>query len=195
MPPKAELTKEKIMNAAFGLVREEGLEALTTRRIAQRLHCSTQPIYSVCGSMEEIRSGVYEMISECATAYMTGYKDDHKSSALNLALGFMLFAQKEKQMFRALYLTGHLQYNPDKDMLLGVHLLGEEASGQYFRSSSRIHKLSAEQRRRTYMKLSIYLVGIGTMLNTGTLQLDMDEVAEMVNEMYEMLLAKEGIQG
>lgn len=194
MPPKAELTKEKIILAAFELVREEGLEALTTRRIAQRLRCSTQPIYSVCGSMEEIRNGVYARASECAKDYMTGYKDDSKSAALNLAIGFMHFAQKEREIFRALYLTGYLQYDPDKDMLLGFKLLGVDAGEHYFQRSSRIYKLSNIQRRRLYLKLTIYLVGIGTLLNTNTLKLDMDEIAEMVVEMYEMLLVKEGIQ-
>ncbi|GFN31161.1 TetR/AcrR family transcriptional regulator [Paenibacillus xylaniclasticus] len=192
MPPKAEVTREMIMNAAFELVREAGLEMLTTRRIAQRLRCSTQPIYSVCGSMEEIRKSVFERITECVRVYMTEYNDSHKSAALNLALGFMQFAQKEKHLFRALYLTGYLQYNSDKDMLLGGYILGAEARDQAFRSGSRIHKLSADSKKNVLMKLSIYLIGIGTMLNTNAMQLEMDEIAKMVTEMYEMLLKNEG---
>ncbi len=193
MPPKAELTREKILNAAFELVREEGLEAMTTRRIAQRLQCSTQPIYSACGNMEQIREAVLARAGECARDYMIGYRDDRYTGALKLALGFMRFAQVERPLFRALYLSGYLQYDPNTDLMLGEKLLGEGTDAGFFRQGSRIHRLTVEQRRQLYKKLSIYLIGIGTMLNTNAMKLEMQEAAAMVTEMYEMLLAKEGI--
>jgi AcrR family transcriptional regulator len=193
MPPKTELTREKILNAAFELVREEGLEVMTTRRIAQRLHCSTQPIYSACGNMEQIREAVLARAGECARDYMTGYRDDRYSAALNLAIGFMQFAQMERHFFRALYLSGYLQYDPNTDLMLGEKLLGDSVDAGYFRQGSRIHSLTVEQRRQMYKKLSIYLIGIGTMLNTNAMKLETQEAADMVAEMYEMLLAKEGV--
>jgi len=193
MPPRTELTQEKIVNAAFELVREEGLAALTTRRIAQRLHCSTQPIYSAYGSMDEMRNAVLTIAGECARTYMMGYSDERHSAALNLAIGFMHFAQSERHLFRALYLSGFLQYDPNADMMLGEKLLGEHAQSGDLRRGSRIDKLTVDQRRLMYKKLSIYLIGIGTMLNTGSMNLEMHEAVELVVEMYEMLLTKAGV--
>ena len=44
MPPKARITRDMILDAAFDLVRAEGHEALNVRTLAKRLGCSTQPI-------------------------------------------------------------------------------------------------------------------------------------------------------
>ena len=43
MPPKARIEKEHILQAAFTLVRKEGLNSLHARGIAHELGCSTKP--------------------------------------------------------------------------------------------------------------------------------------------------------
>ena len=60
MPPRVRVTKEEIVRAATDLVRAEGMECLNARRIASALGCSTQPIFSNFGSMEELRAAVIE---------------------------------------------------------------------------------------------------------------------------------------
>ncbi len=45
MPAIKKITKEIIFNAALEIFRTEGLPALTSRKIAQKIGCSTQPIY------------------------------------------------------------------------------------------------------------------------------------------------------
>lgn len=59
MPPKAEVTKEQVSNAAFDLTRQEGFEILTARNIALKLKCSTQPVYRLYRSMEEVKEDVF----------------------------------------------------------------------------------------------------------------------------------------
>jgi AcrR family transcriptional regulator len=188
MPPKSEITKEKILSAAFELVRKEGFEAITARNVAQTLKCSTQPIYSLYSSIEELKSSVYEKTSEYARNCMIAYEDSANSPALNLTIGFLYFAQNEKQLFRALYLSGYKKYDPHTDQFLG-----EELTTSYMRYSTRLQDVSDDLLKRIFLKLTIYLIGIGTLLNSHTLELGMDEAIEMIREMYEMLLHKEGL--
>ncbi|PAF29797.1 TetR/AcrR family transcriptional regulator [Paenibacillus sp. 7516] len=188
MPPRSEITQEKVLSAAFELVREQGLEAVTARNVAQTLQCSTQPIYSLYNNIEELKASVYDKAAEFARNSMMDYKDSVNSPALNITIGFLYFAQNEKQLFRALYLSGYRQYNPHTDQFLG-----EELTTSYMRYSKRLQDISYEQLKRIFLKLTIYLIGIGTLLNSHTLELDMDEAIEMIREMYEMLLHKEGL--
>lgn len=44
MPPKAKITKNMIIDAAFQVVREAGVESINARTVAERLNCSTQPV-------------------------------------------------------------------------------------------------------------------------------------------------------
>ena len=58
MPPKVRFDREKIISAAFEIVREKGMEALCARAIAKAAGCSTQPLYHEMGGMEEIKEAV-----------------------------------------------------------------------------------------------------------------------------------------
>ena len=44
MPPKAKVTKDMIIDAAFNVVREAGAENINARTVAKKLKCSTQPV-------------------------------------------------------------------------------------------------------------------------------------------------------
>ena len=44
MPAKAKVTKEMIVDAAFAIAREAGVERINARTVSERLHCSTQPV-------------------------------------------------------------------------------------------------------------------------------------------------------
>ena len=55
MPPKVKIDKDDIVKAAVEVVRECGIDALNARAVAQKLSCSTQPIFSNYASMNELK--------------------------------------------------------------------------------------------------------------------------------------------
>ena len=46
MPPKPKFTREQLVDAAFELVREQGVDALVARELAKRLNTTTTPIFT-----------------------------------------------------------------------------------------------------------------------------------------------------
>ena len=59
MPAKAKVTKEMIVDAAFAIAREAGVERINARTVSERLHCSTQPIMYHFATMEALKRTVY----------------------------------------------------------------------------------------------------------------------------------------
>lgn len=188
MPPKAEITKEKILKEALELVREQGIEVLTARNLAQRLNCSTQPIYSMCGSMEQLKDDVYNMAVEFTLSIMNSYKDEKNSPALNLGIGYLHLARNDKQLFKTVYLSGYKKFDLTKSKFIG-----EDIVTASMRHSKRLSNIDEGILRKIYLKLTIYIIGIGTMINTDTIKISMEEAIEMVQDMYEILLASEHI--
>ena len=45
MPTKIRISREMILDAAFEIVRQDGIEKLSNREIANKLKCSIRPIY------------------------------------------------------------------------------------------------------------------------------------------------------
>lgn len=61
MPPQVKVSKEHIKSEAFQMTKESGFEAVSARKLAERLNCSTQPIFRVYQNMEELKADLYEM--------------------------------------------------------------------------------------------------------------------------------------
>ena len=63
MGRKTQITREMILNAAYELLDESGLGTVTTKLIAGRLGCSTQPVSWQFGSMTELKKELYTYAS------------------------------------------------------------------------------------------------------------------------------------
>ena len=60
MPPKAKITKEMVIDAAFDIARTEGAEQINARTVSQKLGCSTQPVMYHFAKIEDIKRAAYE---------------------------------------------------------------------------------------------------------------------------------------
>ncbi len=47
MPPKAKFTKEQVISAALDVVESEGADALTARKLGEKLGSSARPVFRV----------------------------------------------------------------------------------------------------------------------------------------------------
>ena len=103
MPPKAKVTREMILDAAFDLVRCEGQEALNIRALAKALHCSTQPILYNFATMEELKDAVYQRADAFHTAYILPKAEEGPDALLQLGLNYVRFGHREKHLFRFLF--------------------------------------------------------------------------------------------
>ena len=108
MPPKFKFTKTQIVEAAFKLVRVKGWDALTTRSLADALGTSARPIYSYFKSMEELEEEISKKGVDLLYDYMVQERTgdpwhDH-------GIGYVMFAQKEKRLFRGLNDDKHIRY-------------------------------------------------------------------------------------
>ena len=65
MPPKPKYTKEEIVNAAYELTREKGIDAVVAREVGKRLHLRKTPeLKFVADDSIERGMGIAKMIGE-----------------------------------------------------------------------------------------------------------------------------------
>ena len=105
MPPAVQFTRKEVIDAAFEIVRDQGLEKLSARLVAQALKSSTTPIYSLFGSMEALEIEVLKKIAAQKRSYETvSYTG---STFIDIGLGYVRFAREEKKLFRGLFQSAH----------------------------------------------------------------------------------------
>ena len=106
MPPQVSFTRERILQLAFEIVRKEGNEALSARKIAQYLHCSTRPVYTAFQSMKALQEAVVQHAREYALRYFLQDSEKTDSPFIHLGLRYFRFSQEEKELFNLLYIKG-----------------------------------------------------------------------------------------
>ena len=87
----------------MSIVTEQGLDALSIRKTAEKLGSSQAPVYSCFSSKDELEQ---TLRLEIKSMLMSNYTSKHytESYALNMAIGFVLFARDYSQLFRSLFL-------------------------------------------------------------------------------------------
>lgn len=104
MPPRAKYTKEQILNAAYELMRERGVEAIVAREVGRQLNISPSPIFTFWKGMDELRADVLECAKNRFRAYFDNIFDYHPTFK-EFGLRWMKFAIEEPNIYRFLFLT------------------------------------------------------------------------------------------
>ncbi len=104
MPPKAKITREMVVDAAFEIAREKGVENINARTVSEKLSCSTQPVMYHFKTIEELKKTVYQK----ADAYHAAcIQEVHGENPLQeIGLNYIRFAATEKHLFRFLFQSG-----------------------------------------------------------------------------------------
>ncbi len=97
MPTKPKFSRKDIIEAAFEIVRESGIEKISARTIAARLKSSPQPIYSHFSSMVKLQDLMIQKARDIADEYMLASRTGDQW--LDHALGYVLFSREEPRLF------------------------------------------------------------------------------------------------
>ena len=109
MPPKAKVTKDMIIDAAFEVARESGVENINARTVAKKLNCSTQPVMYHFETIEELKKATYAKADRFHTEYLMNIKEPQEGIMLGIGLNYIRFAIEEPKLFRLLFPVGTLR--------------------------------------------------------------------------------------
>lgn len=180
MAPRVKITKQDITDMSMELVREKGYGALNARSIAEKLGCSTQPIFTNFSSLEEV---VEETRKVCYRAYL-GYIEREVTSGKYPAykafgMAYMRFAAEEKELFKFLFMCDRMgaEKGEAEDFSAAVEMI-MQANG-----------ISRETAQRMHFEMWCFVHGIGTMLATSFYTLDWETISQMTSDIYHGLQA------
>jgi AcrR family transcriptional regulator len=107
MPRKTQFSAEDVITAAFELVREKGLAGLSAPSVAEKMGCSTMPIYSHFKNMQALEDEVIQkawtLVVEYETRHYTGDR------WIDQAVGYVLFARDERNLFNCMLAGRNLE--------------------------------------------------------------------------------------
>ncbi len=181
MPPKARITKEMIIDAAYGIARERGAEYINARSVSERLDCSTQPVMYHFKKIEDIRKAAYEKADEYHSERLMDIQNENPM--LGIGLNYIRFAAEEKNLFRFLF---------QSDSFGGqsmTEVTENEAVMPVIGILSQAAELSVEQASRVFRSLFLYVHGYASMLANNSMNYDEYAVQADLELIFDGLIA------
>ncbi len=178
MSRKASVTKSMILDNAFALLREEGFEQVTARKLAAKTGCSTQPIFRLYENMDRLTEDVYQRAAEFFEEFCEGSPKKSETPFLDLGMAYIHFAAEEKHVFRLLFLSGFPGGKGMYELLSGT-------KGNVGREVSRAKAAGVRSPGELFMKIWIFIHGCACMSLTGDFDLTQEQTRELLQSIYQ----------
>lgn len=181
--PRQRITKEMVVEAAFELAREGGMEQVLVKNIASRLGCSVQPIYTYCSNMEELKRDVQRrtalFFKEFVAAHMD--KEDYFHS---MGKSYLLLAKEEPNLFELYFLRKRVDCTAETLK----ELYEQECTQEVAHFLSKEYSISIEAAKKLHMNMVIYNTGISCMLIASNFSIPLEELDRQLEDTCKIFL-------
>lgn len=169
MPKKTIYSREFILNYAYKILVERGLQDISARNLAKEMNSSTIPIYTFFSSMDEVKEELFKLAKQ---KFMEYIREDYTDiTLLNVGMGVVLFAREEGELFRSIFLRS----TPYNDLIEEVLEDFKTLIKKQFAMDPRFKRLSPERQDWLLNKGWTYTQGMATLICTGYIKETSDE--------------------
>lgn len=187
MPPQPKFTSEEIVEAAIGIVRESGIEALTARELGSRLGTSARPIFTAFKGMDELKAEVKKEVFRRFEASVENFKN-YTPAFKKMGMMMISYAINEPMLYRLLFMQESEKNSDFKKALAQNGPLIDECLDVIQHD----YGISEQHARIMMDQLWIYSFGIGSLCAMKVCTFTEDEIATMLGRSFMgmMLLIK-----
>lgn len=178
MPPKTQITKEMIIDAAFEIARENGAENINARTVSEKLGCSTQPIMYNFATIEELKKAVYSKVDAFHAEYLMTIQDFQNGMPLEIGMNYIRFAIKETNLFRFLFQSGYAVENNVVEMINSKELEPVVSSMQEALG------MNTEQTKEIFLIVALFAHGYASIIANNCLECDEKIIAKHLENAY-----------
>ena len=166
MPVIKKYCQSDIITAAFRVIRAHGWEKCSARTIAQELGASTMPLYSGLKSMKALEEEIAKKASDLLISYQL--KSWSGMGFLDMGVGYVMFAQEEKQLFRMMYYR-QPGGDDEREMKRKYRTYVFDTLLDKLEHEEIMAGLSAEQRRGVLYKMWVFSHGLAMLINNAVI--------------------------
>ena len=185
MPTKIRISKDMILDAAFEIARQEGMEKLSNRELAKKLKCSIRPIYYQFENVEEMQKELYIKIEQYFYEFLLDNMVEGIPQYKQIGINYIRFAKREKQLFQTLFMNS-TGLTPDAFV---------SKDGEDYKEIEKLIKISTnlkeEEIKDFHTKMWIFCHGIATLVASGTVKLTDSQIQDLLSYEFQALMLLE----
>ncbi len=175
MPPKVKFQKEEIIQAAFEIAREKGINAVTAREVASRLEVSPRPIFTYYESMDQLKHDVYEKTKQYYGSYIKEGLSE-KIPFLGVGKQYIRFAKEEPLLYKLLFLS-----RPDT-VVGGAMEAMQFTESLVLDSVMDVYDMTDREAKSYFRNMWLLSSSIATLIVTGDCPYSDKEIVKIMSE-------------
>lgn len=181
MPPKPKFSEEKIVKTAYKIIKKEGLNSLTARKLAEKLESSARPIFTVFRNMDEVKEKVREKILKEFLKYLS---DSGNTDFKEMAVKTVLYAKTEPELFKLLFMWENSETVLDKSVcnLKGVKEIYKNAIIEQYNASD-------SEADNVFNQAWIHIFGMATLIIGNVLPLSEADITNKITADIENIIS------
>lgn len=173
--PKAKVTRDMVIEAAFAIARTAGAEQVKARTVSQELGCSTQPVMYHFATIEALKRAVYAK----ADRYHSDYLMETEDVPLGIGLNYIRFAIEEPHLFRFLFQSGFAVEGSLPEMLDSADL------EPILSAMQGVLGLGAGQTKEVFLTVALFTHGYASIIANNRLEFDEAAVSKHLERVWE----------
>lgn len=177
MPPKTKITREMVLEAAFEIARESGIENVNARTVSQRLGCSTQPVMYLFATIDELKRALYDKADWYHSDYLMRI-DNPEELMLCIGLNYIRFAIREPQLFRFLFQSGYAKEQNLLEMVDSPELVPVVSAMR------QAMDMTMAQTKAVFVSIAVFAHGYASILANNKLEYDEGVVSAHLERAY-----------
>lgn len=189
MPPKAKYTREQIIQKAFEMTREKGIDAVVARELGKMLGTSSSPIFTAFKNMEELQTEVRKVAMKEFESYVRDAVN-YTPAFKYVGMKMIEFAMNEPKLFQLLYMREH---DGSQTYAMLIDELGDTVS-VCVDIMQREYDLDRKDAELLFRQVWLHTFGICVLVAGKVCHMTSEEISEMLSVEFQgtLMLIKSG---
>lgn len=185
MPTTIKISKQMILDAAFEIAREKGVDQISNRELAKILNCSIRPIYYQFKNVEELNKELNEKIGEYFFNYLINNVIEGIPKYKQIGINYIKFAKNEPKLYTYLFMSST---KSGIDKFIGKGDSDFEILEKIIKKST---DLKHDEIMTFHMKMWIFTHGLASLIACRTIELTDKEISDLLSSQFQALMLLE----
>ena len=185
MPTKIRISKDMILETAFKIAKQYGIEKVSNREIANELKCSIRPIYYQFKNAEELQKELYLKIEKYFYKFLLDNMVEDIPKYKQVGINYIRFAKKEPKLFQILFMS-------ESGLTPNAFVTKD---GEDYKEIEKLVRISTnlnnEEIKAFHTKMWIFSHGIASLVANNTINLNDEQIEELLSYEFQALMLLE----
>ena len=181
MSRKKVIVREQILKAAYEIVIHSNFHNLTARHVADKLNCSTQPIYLEFQNMDDLKFVVYQKMKSELQRWLNHSEQFSSEPVINLCMKYIHFSMVKNDIHRTL---ANENFGASRDFKFFIYQLFCEKMME----NNDYTALTENDKQRLVSLMWQMTIGISSTILNGLMPYDVTKVSQALDQQLHWIM-------